>query len=124
VGISCPHHLSPEYRPVGKYSPWVEMALSYGALPRVSHPVHLTSCAVFFLMTWTFASQGLLPAHAGHLQLIPSCKKCAIAPPLYANILIKNIGWVSAKATILATASMERAGNSMLYLPLTAWYIW
>jgi hypothetical protein len=53
----------------------------------------------------------LTPPHASHLQHIPSGKRHAIAPPLYANILIKNIVWVSAKATMLATAAMGGGDN-------------
>jgi hypothetical protein len=58
------------------------------------------------------------PAHSGHLQHIPSCKRCAIALSLYVNILIKNIGWVSAKATMLATAATGGGGNR--YAELTS----
>jgi hypothetical protein len=53
----------------------------------------------------------LPPNHAGHLQHIPSCKRHAVALPLYANILIKNIGQVSAKVTMLAAAATGGGGN-------------
>jgi hypothetical protein len=43
--------------------------------------------------------------------------------PLYANILIKNIGQVSAKVTMLATLPWKEGATGMLDLPLTAWYI-
>jgi hypothetical protein len=50
-------------------------------------------------------------AHASHLQHIPSCKRHAITLPLYANNLIKNIGRVSRKVTMLATAATGGGGN-------------
>jgi hypothetical protein len=61
---------------------------------------------------------GLPPTHASHLQHIPSCKKHAIALSLYANILIKNIGWGSAKVIMLATAATGGEGNR--YVGLTS----
>jgi hypothetical protein len=54
VGNSCPCPHSPECWPVDNFSPWVEMAPSYGALPWVSHLLQPISCTFLILIIWLF----------------------------------------------------------------------
>jgi hypothetical protein len=64
VGNSYLHPQSPECWPVGNFSPWVDMAPSYGALPQVSHPLWPISCTFLILTTWIFiTSQSALYLH-------------------------------------------------------------